>query len=52
VTRPHNRLIHVDNPVAQGLMVEQEAFEAIFKHVDMHEGVAAFLEKRSPNFSR
>ncbi len=35
-----------DQPLERGLMVEQEAFAALFSTADQKEGMAAFLEKR------
>jgi enoyl-CoA hydratase len=35
----------------RGLLAERAAFRAAFEHSEMHEGVAAFLEKRAPDFS-
>jgi enoyl-CoA hydratase len=41
----------VDLTVEQGLAIELKAFDKIFNEKDMTEGVAAFLEKRAPDFS-
>jgi enoyl-CoA hydratase/carnithine racemase len=37
-------------PLAEGLALETEGFEAAFATEDAREGVSAFLEKRSPEF--
>jgi enoyl-CoA hydratase len=37
-------------PLAQGLAAERRAFEQLFATADKVEGVAAFLEKRAPQF--
>lgn len=36
---------------AAALIAEREAFVDLFEHVDQAEGVAAFLEKRAPQWS-
>ncbi len=40
----------VDTPGASGIRAEREAFLALFGTSDQREGMAAFLEKREPNF--
>ena len=37
-------------PVEEGLLVERDAFQAAFGSEDAREGVAAFIEKRPPDF--
>ncbi len=37
-------------PVDQGLLIEREAFQESFSTEDAREGVAAFIEKRKPDF--
>ena len=37
-------------PVDEGLLVERDAFQAAFGSEDAREGVAAFIEKRPPEF--
>lgn len=39
-----------DAPLATGLMLERRAFETLFDTADKAEGMAAFLEKRTPDF--
>ncbi|MCC5956625.1 MAG: enoyl-CoA hydratase/isomerase family protein [Natronohydrobacter sp.] len=39
-----------DAPLATGLMLERRAFETLFDTADKAEGMAAFLEKRAPDF--
>jgi len=41
----------LDLPIEDGLKRESQLFGALFKTRDMHEGVAAFLEKRKPKFT-
>lgn len=43
-------LAGADSPLAAGLMLERRAFETLFDTADKAEGMAAFLEKRSPEF--
>lgn len=38
-------------PLAEGLALEKEAFVRVFSTADAHEGLAAFLEKRTPRFT-
>lgn len=38
-------------PLAEGLMYERRLFHALFATDDQKEGMAAFLEKRPPNFT-
>ncbi len=40
-----------DMPMAEGLRYERDRFEALFGTDDQREGMAAFLEKRSPTWS-
>ena len=40
----------VDVPLPQGNKLEQDGFGAAFDTADQEEGMAAFLEKRAPNF--
>lgn len=46
------RAVHsgLDAPLETGLQLEQRAVQVLFASEDMREGVAAFLEKRSPDF--
>ncbi len=37
-------------PLAEGLKIEADLFELAYRTADAREGVAAFLEKRRPNF--
>jgi enoyl-CoA hydratase len=37
-------------PLDEGLLVERDAFQAAFGTEDAREGVAAFIEKRPPQF--
>ena len=37
-------------PVSEGLLIEREAFNDSFKTEDAREGVAAFIDKRQPDF--
>ena len=39
-----------DAPLATGIMLERRAFETLFDTDDKTEGMAAFLEKRAPDF--
>jgi enoyl-CoA hydratase len=39
-----------DVPLEQGLALERKLFSALFGTRDAHEGLAAFIEKRQPNF--
>jgi enoyl-CoA hydratase/carnithine racemase len=38
-------------PLAEGLALEREAFVRVFSTADAREGLAAFLDKRSPRFT-
>ena len=40
-----------ETPLAEGLQFEARSFEATFKLEDRREGMAAFLEKRKPQFN-
>jgi enoyl-CoA hydratase/carnithine racemase len=40
------------SPGPEGIRIEREAFVALFGTSDQREGMAAFLEKRSPRFGR
>jgi enoyl-CoA hydratase len=40
-----------ETPLAAGLAFERELFITAFGSNDKREGVAAFLEKRTPNFT-
>jgi enoyl-CoA hydratase len=40
-----------ETPLAEGLRVERRLFYATFATEDRREGMAAFTEKRSPNFT-
>jgi len=37
-------------PLAEGILFERRAFHALFATEDQKEGMAAFIEKRKPNF--
>lgn len=39
-----------DAPLATGIMLERRAFETLFDTADKAEGMAAFMEKRAPEF--
>ena len=39
-------------PLAEGLLFERRLFHSLFATADQKEGMAAFLEKRAPNFSQ
>jgi enoyl-CoA hydratase/carnithine racemase len=41
----------LETPLAAGLALERELFITAFASDDRREGVSAFLEKRSPNFT-
>ena len=41
----------METPLAEGLGVEKDAFAALFDTEDQKEGMAAFLEKRAPDFT-
>jgi enoyl-CoA hydratase/carnithine racemase len=43
-------LAGADLPLEAGLLVERQAFQLMFDTADQKEGMAAFLEKRPPNF--
>ena len=40
----------LDRPLAEGLALEADAFDALFETADAREGIAAFVEKRDPGF--
>jgi len=40
-----------ESSLSEGLLFERRAFQALFATKDQKEGMAAFCEKRSPNFS-
>ena len=40
----------IDKPLQQGLHCEVQSFRKVFETEDKNEGIAAFLEKRSPDF--
>jgi len=39
-----------ETPLSEGLLYERRLFHALFSTEDQHEGMAAFLEKREPQF--
>ena len=39
-----------ETPLAEGILFERRAFHALFATEDQKEGMAAFIEKRKPNF--
>jgi enoyl-CoA hydratase len=41
-----------ESPLSDGLMVERRMFHSLFATHDQKEGMAAFLEKRAPNFQQ
>jgi enoyl-CoA hydratase len=43
--------IAMELPLADGLAHEKQAFAALFDTADQKEGMSAFREKRSPNFT-
>ena len=47
----HSEDISDDLNIHDGLSAEKSAFGRLFSSDDMHEGVNAFLEKRSANFT-
>jgi enoyl-CoA hydratase/carnithine racemase len=40
----------IDRPLADGLALERERIEVLFRSRDAHEGLTAFSEKRTPEF--
>jgi enoyl-CoA hydratase/carnithine racemase len=40
----------IDRPLAEGLSLERELIEELFRSKDAHEGLTAFSEKRTPEF--
>ena len=40
-----------DRPLADGTQVEREQVEGLFQHGEAREGLAAFVEKRAPDFA-
>ena len=40
-----------ETPLAQGVMLERRLFHSLFAFEDQKEGMAAFIEKRKPNFT-
>ena len=40
-----------DTPLSEGLLFERRAFHSLFATDDQKEGMAAFMEKRSPDFT-
>ena len=40
-----------ETPLAEGLLFERRAFHSLFATDDQKEGMAAFMEKRSPDFT-
>ena len=38
-------------PLAEGLALEKDAFAKVFATADAREGLAAFLDKRTPKFT-
>ncbi|MGU7645442.1 enoyl-CoA hydratase-related protein, partial [Klebsiella pneumoniae] len=42
--------VALESTLAEGLRFEGQAFAALFDTADQKEGMAAFREKRSPNF--
>ncbi len=40
----------LESTLAEGLRLEKHAFAALFDTADQKEGMAAFREKRSPDF--
>ena len=41
----------LETPLAEGLLFERRAFHSLFATDDQKEGMAAFMEKRSPDFT-
>ena len=39
-------------PLEEGLLYERRLFHGLFGTPDQREGMAAFLEKRTPNFNQ
>jgi len=39
-----------ESPLAEGMLFERRLFHALFSTEDQKEGMAAFVEKRKPNF--
>ena len=44
-------LMGIEKSLADGLLIEAKNFAQCFAHVNRHEGVTAFIEKRKPQFS-
>jgi enoyl-CoA hydratase/carnithine racemase len=40
----------IERPLAEGLALERDLIEVLFRSADANEGLAAFSEKRAPNF--
>jgi enoyl-CoA hydratase len=43
--------VALESTLAEGVRFERQAFAALFDTADQKEGMAAFREKRSPNFT-
>jgi enoyl-CoA hydratase/carnithine racemase len=41
----------IERPLADGLALERELVENLFRSHDAHEGLTAFSEKRTPEFT-
>lgn len=39
-----------ESPLAEGVLFERRLFHSLFATADQKEGMAAFLEKRAPEF--
>ena len=39
-----------ESPLAEGVLFERRLFHSLFATADQKEGMAAFLEKRAPDF--
>ncbi len=39
-----------ETPLSQGVMLERRLFHSLFAFDDQKEGMAAFIEKRKPDF--